>query len=60
MFLHFEDAVWMYKSRAVKQLKADFEGRLRECRLMTLEDIQNMPWHQKIICILLKPFAPLF
>ncbi len=60
LFLHFEDAVWMYKSRAVRQVKEDFMGRLTACGPLTAEDIQNMHWYEKVLCILLKPFAPLF
>jgi cardiolipin synthase len=60
LFLHFENAVWMYGSRAVLQVKEDFEGRLAECRPLTPEDIRSMPWYEKALCILLKPFAPLF
>jgi len=60
LFLHFEDAVWMYKSRAVKQVRDDFEKRLLACRPLSPEDIQGMPWYKKLLCILLKPFAPLF
>ena len=60
LFLHFEDAVWMYKSRAVGQMRDDFLGRLPKCRLLAPEDIQDMRWCKKLLCILLKPFAPLF
>ena len=60
LFLHFEDAVWMYKSRAVLQMREDFLRRLPACGQLTPEDIQNMHWCKKLLCILLKPFAPLF
>lgn len=60
LFLHFEDAVWMYKSRAVLQMREDFLGRLPACRPLAAEDIQNMRWYEKLLCILLKPFAPFF
>lgn len=60
LFLHFENAVWMYRSRAVLQVKHDFEERLKECRLLTTEELQQMHWFKKLLCIIMKPFAPFF
>ena len=60
LFLHFENAVWMYKSRAVLQVKDDFTERLKECRLVTTEELESIHWTKKVFCILVKPFAPLF
>ena len=60
LFLHFENAVWMYGSRAVGQVKDDFAERLKECRLLTTEELQNMKWYKKLLCIMMKPFAPFF
>lgn len=60
LFLHFENAVWMYGSRAVGQVKDDFEERLDQCRFLTLEELENMHWFKKLLCIIMKPFAPFF
>jgi cardiolipin synthase len=60
LFLHFENAVWMYKSRAVCQVRDDFEARLTECRPLTTEELENMHWLKKLLCVIMKPFAPFF
>lgn len=38
LYLHFECGVWMYKSRAVEEVKADFLSTLEHCHPITQED----------------------
>ena len=56
---HFEDAVLMYKTRAVLQMKEDFEETFAISKLQTEEDAKrNVVWRG--VCELAKIFAPLF
>jgi cardiolipin synthase len=60
LFLHFENAVWLYGSRAVLQMKEDFLNRLELCHKVTLEELQNIHWLKKAACYIMKPFAPFY
>ncbi len=60
LFLHFENAVWMYKSRAVMQVKEDFITRQKICHLVTKEELKNTHWLKKLLCVIMKPFAPFY
>ncbi len=56
---HFEDAVLMYRTRAVEQLFWDYEKTFSECALQTEEDAKkNVVWRG--VCEFIKVFAPLF
>lgn len=56
---HFEDGVLMYKTKAVKQLKADFEETFAVSALQTEEDAKrSVIWRG--LCEIAKIFAPLF
>ncbi|MEI6101654.1 MAG: phospholipase D-like domain-containing protein [Eubacteriales bacterium] len=60
LFLHFENAVWMYKTKAVQQVKDDFLARQKICHLVTPEELQNTHWIKKLLCAIMKPFAPFY
>ncbi|MDE6273646.1 MAG: cardiolipin synthase [Clostridiales bacterium] len=56
---HFENAVFMYKTKAVMELKADVEETFEVSALQTAEGTKkNIFW--RAICEIAKVFAPLF
>ncbi|MCL2018670.1 MAG: cardiolipin synthase [Oscillospiraceae bacterium] len=58
-YLHFENGVWLYGSKAVMQAKASFENALSQSNMVTLAQIENTPFAKQLLCSLLKVFAPL-
>lgn len=59
LLFHFEDAVLMYKTRAIEALKADMESTFAISALQTEEDAKkSVVW--RWLCELAKLFAPLF
>lgn len=58
MYSQFECGVWMYKSKALLEVKADFLTCLEQSRLITLADCQN-PWYIRMIRAILRLVAPL-
>lgn len=59
LYLHFECGVWMYQSRITHDIEEDFEQTLKQCREMTLEELKDINWIQKLWRALLRLFAPL-
>ncbi|MBC3515861.1 cardiolipin synthase [Neobittarella massiliensis] len=59
LYLHFECGVWMYKSRAVSQLKADYLATLKKCEQMTLQKCDSEPLPKRMLTSVLKVFSPL-
>lgn len=58
LYLHFECGVWMYKSRAVEEVKADFLSTLEHCHPITLEDCKcRLPL--RMFQDMMRLFAPL-
>ncbi len=56
---HFEDAVLMYRTKAVEQLKADMLATFEVSKEQTIEDAKrSVVW--RWVCELAKIFAPLF
>ena len=58
LYLHFECGVWMYKSRAVGELKSDFTDTLAICQRITTKDCSNNPI-VRLFEEILRLFAPL-
>jgi len=58
-YLHFENGVWIYGSKAVLQAKESFETALSKSRKVTREQIEETPFSKRLLCSLLKVFAPL-
>lgn len=58
LYLHFECGVWMYKTRAVRQVKQDFLNTLQKCQRITMEDCQASAL-LRLIQNILRVFAPL-
>ena len=59
LYLHLEDAVWMYDSSAVSDVKKDFLNTLSISQEIHLEDLGQLGWLKKIWLGLLHAFAPL-
>ena len=59
LFLHFENAVWMYRTPAVCDIKQDFLKRLPQCHLVNETDLKNDPWYKKVVRTVVSPFGPL-
>ncbi len=56
---HYEDGVFMYKTKAIEKIKADMEGIFSVSALQTEEDAKrSVVW--RWICEIAKIFAPLF
>ena len=56
---HFEDAVLMYKTRALAGLKSDMEGVFSISALQTEADAERNVV-SRTVCEIAKLFAPLF
>lgn len=41
MYHHFENAVWMYRTSVVKEIKADFEESIKQSREVTEQFIRE-------------------
>jgi cardiolipin synthase len=59
LYLHFECAVWMYKTRSIFEIKDDFIDTLKKCKIINLDDYKNIPWYKKLSTLILRVFAPL-
>ena len=58
-YLHFECGIWMYRSRAVGQVRDDFISTLESCEEITLEACRQTKWYIRIFRAVLRLFAPL-
>ncbi len=59
LYLHFECAVWLYRTRSVMEIKEDFLETLTLCRQISLEDCTNIGFFKRILRGVLRAFAPL-
>ena len=59
LYLHFEDAVYLYDTAANAQVQQDFEGTFPQCREITNDQCRHIYLYQRIIRALLRMFAPL-
>ncbi len=59
LYMHFECGVWMYRSSAVGQVKADMEQTLSQSREISLEECKNRRQIIRLIQSLLRLFAPM-
>ena len=58
-YLHFENGVWMHKSKAVSQVKESFLKNLKLSQQITTEFIEKTPLFKRLLSSLLKVFAPM-
>ena len=59
LYLHYECAVWMYKSKAVGGIKKDYLETLEKCREITPESMKKKTLLQNIGLAVLRAFAPM-
>lgn len=59
LYLHVEDAVWMYRSSAVHDVKKDFLQTQAVSQEMHPEDLGRIGWLKQIWLGILHAFAPL-
>lgn len=59
LYLHFECGVWMYQTKAVKQIRDDAMLIFRECREIKKEDCRQKSCRKRIWQSILRLFAPL-
>lgn len=59
LYLHFECGTWMYKSKAVAQLKEDYLDTLKVCIQIQTEDIAAIKWPTRALQGFMRIFAPL-
>ena len=59
LYLHYECAVWLYKTRSVSAVYDDFIQTLGVCKEITLEDCKAVKWYTRVWRSILRLFAPL-
>lgn len=59
LYLHMENAVWMYGTSSIPEMVIDFEQTLSLSQRITLEDSKSVKWPTKIMRRVLRVFAPL-
>ena len=55
---HYENAVWMYRTPALKEIRADFDHIFEVSQEIT-EDTFRFTWHQSLIKEIMQLFAPM-
>ncbi len=60
LYLHFENAVFMYDVLAVKDMEKDFRKNLRDCVEIDMEAYEELPPLKLFFGKALRVFAPLF
>ena len=60
LYLNFECGVWMKDSKALVDIKSDFDVFFTIAKRVGMEDVANIPLTTKAIGKLAKPFATLF
>lgn len=59
LYLHFENAIMLYGSSCIEDIKSDFEDMLGKSKEVTKEDLKKRRWYERFFVNLLKFFAPL-
>lgn len=59
LYLHFECATWLYKTKTVAQIKEDFLKTLEVCTPITEDDCIRIGWGKRLLRAILRLFAPL-
>lgn len=59
LYLHFEDAVFMYCHNEIKNIEKDFQNTLKKCQIITLEDCRRYSMIKRITGAVLRLVAPL-
>ena len=59
LYHHFECATYLYDTKCIVEIEADFQDTLAKCRKVTMEDVHKEKWHVKLTGHLMKAIAPL-
>ena len=59
LYLHVEDAVWLYQNSALRDMKQDFLDTLALSQEMSVESLGRLGWLKKLWLGVLHAFAPL-
>ena len=59
LYMHFENAVLMYKCAAVRDIRADFETMQPKCREITKDQAAKHPFIKRTVDKFLRLFSPL-
>lgn len=59
LYHHFECGTFLYKTESVKDIDADFDATLAQCKLVLFDQLGKRPLSQKITGWLVKLIAPL-
>lgn len=59
LYLHYECGIFMYRSKAVMQVKEDVLTTLQRSKTISVEFCENRQWYIKVLQCLLRLFAPL-
>jgi Phosphatidylserine/phosphatidylglycerophosphate/cardiolipin synthases and related enzymes len=60
LYLHFENACYMYRTEAVKDIRRDFEYMFaNSARELTMEDCNNRPLKRRMASAMLKILEPM-
>lgn len=57
LYLHFECSVWMYKTKALKQIYEDFKIIISKSKRVNLKECKQRNVFEKLLGFLLKPFS---
>lgn len=59
LYHHFECATYLYKTKCISAIEADFQDTLAKCRPVTAESIKNEKLGYKLLGIVMKFVSPL-
>lgn len=59
LYLHFECGTWLYKAKAVTEMKEDYFKTLEKCKEYTLEDYKKESFISRKLSKIIRAFAPL-
>lgn len=60
LYLHFENAVYLYKTPSVADMERDFQEGLKDCIYMDMDKYRSLPQIKLFFGRMLKILAPLF
>jgi len=59
LYLHFENAVWMYGTDCIASIREDFDRVFPQCRVIDRRAVQETPLYLRAVRSVLNLFAPL-
>ena len=59
MYLNFENCCGFYGGKIVRDVKHDFEEMFTHSHLVTLADVDNTPFHKRLLQLILRVWSPM-